>query len=158
MALIASRNREDALDLVQDALCRFVDKYGGRPREEWKPLFYRILHNGILDRARRQTVRRCLRWFGVGADQEGADGLEHLEDQHSPNPEHAVKVNHAFGVLQQALSALPHRQQQAFLLRSWEGLSVADTAAVMGCTQGSVKTHYSRAVHALRQKLGDHWP
>jgi len=157
MALIASRNREDALDLVQDALCKFVDKYGDRPREEWKPLFYKILHNGIRDLSRRQTVRKCLCWFGIGSD-ENNEGLENLEDKQSPSPEHAAKVNHAFAALQGALSQLSYRQQQAFLLRSWEELSVAETAQAMSCTEGSVKTHYSRAIHTLRQQLGDHWP
>ena len=157
MALIASRNREDALDLVQDALCKFVDKYANRPREEWKPLFYKILHNCIRDLSRRQTVRKCLCWFGISSGEDDKT-LENLEDKQNPNPEHQTRVNHAFDALQRALSELPHRQQQAFLLRSWEELSVADTAKSMNCTEGSVKTHYSRAVHTLREKLGDHWP
>ena len=159
MALLASRNREDALDLVQDAFCRFIDKYAHRPREEWKPLFYTILHNAIRDFGRRRTVRRCLLWFGVGKAKEEVDsGLENLEDRHSPNPEHTAQVSHAFAALQDALARLPFRQRQAFLLRSWQELSVADTAGVMGCSEGSVKTHYSRAVQTLREQLGDHWP
>jgi RNA polymerase sigma-70 factor, ECF subfamily len=158
MALLASRNREDALDLVQDALCRFVDKYAQRPPEEWKPLFYAILHNAIRDLGRRQTVRRCLLWVGVGTAKDENGGLEELEDIHSPNPEHSAQVNHAFAALQQALSRLPLRQRQAFLLRGWQELSVADTAGIMGCSEGSVKTHYSRAVQTLREQLGDHWP
>jgi RNA polymerase sigma-70 factor (ECF subfamily) len=158
MALLASRNREDALDLVQDAFCRFIDKYAHRPREEWKPLFYTILHNAIRDFGRRRTVRRCLLWFGVGTTKDGDDGREDLEDKHSPNPEHTAQVSHAFAALQDALARLPFRQRQAFLLRSWQELSVADTAGVMGCSEGSVKTHYSRATQTLREQLGDHWP
>ncbi|WP_306548105.1 sigma-70 family RNA polymerase sigma factor, partial [Desulfobulbus sp.] len=86
------------------------------------------------------------------------DPWEQFEDARSPDPEHQTKVNHASRALQQALAELPLRQQQAFLLRGWEGLSVTETATSMGCAEGSVKTHYSRAVHALREKLGDHWP
>jgi len=157
MALLACRNREDALDLVQDAFCRFVDKYAQRPREEWQPLFYTILHNAIRDLGRRRTIRRCLLWFGIGAPEEES-GLEQLVDDHSPDPEHAAQVNHAFSALHQALSRLPLRQRQAFLLRGWQELSVADTAGVMGCSEGSVKTHYSRAIQTLREQLGDHWP
>jgi RNA polymerase sigma-70 factor, ECF subfamily len=159
MALLASRNREDALDLVQDALCRFIDKYAHRPREEWKPLFYTILHNAIRDQGRRRTVRRCLLWFGVGKAKEQEDGgPEDLEDRHSPNPEHTAQVSHAFDALQDALARLPFRQRQAFLLRIWQELSVADTAGIMGCSESSVKTHSSRAVQTLREQLGDHWP
>ena len=158
MALFASRNREDALDLVQDAMCKFLDKYGARPQEEWKPLFYTILHNGIRDHGRRQTVRRCLRRFGFGAGEDVEDELEQLADTRSPDPEHTTGVNHAFAALQLAIATLPDRQRQAFLLRGWEELSVMDTARIMGCTEGSVKTHYFRAVQALQRQLGEHWP
>jgi RNA polymerase sigma-70 factor (ECF subfamily) len=158
MAVIASRNREDALDLVQESLCRFVDRYADRPPEEWKPLFYRILHNCIRDFNRRRMVRRCLQtWFGGENDKDGNE-MEKLADEQRPDPEHAITVNHAFAALQAALSDLPYRQQQAFLLRGWEEISGTDTARIMGCSEGSVKTHYSRAIHTLREKLGDHWP
>jgi RNA polymerase sigma-70 factor, ECF subfamily len=157
MAFLASRNREDALDLVQDAFCRFVDTYAHRPREEWKPLFYTILHNAIRDWGRRRTVRRCLLWFGFGTTREEGNELEALEDYH-PGPEHTAQVNQASAALQRALTRLPLRQRQAFLLRGWQELSVADTAGIMGCSEGSVKTHYSRAVQTLRELLGDHWP
>lgn len=158
MALLASRNREEALDLVQDAFCRFVDTYGHKPREEWKALFFAILHNAIRDWGRRQAVRRCLHWFGIGTARDPTTILETLEDTHLPNPEHMAQVNQASAALQRALARLPLRQRQAFLLRGWQELSVADTAGIMGCSEGSVKTHYSRAVQTLREQLGDHWP
>lgn len=158
MALLACRNREEALDLVQDACCRFVDKYGRSPREEWKALFFAILHNAIRDWGRRQAVRRCLHWFGFGAAQDSDDGPDALADTHHPSPEHAAQVSQASAALQRALARLPLRQRQAFLLRGWQELSVADTAGIMGCSEGSVKTHYSRAVQTLREQLGDHWP
>jgi len=84
--------------------------------------------------------------------------MESLKDTHLPNPEHAAQVNQASAALQRALARLPLRQRQAFLLRGWQELSVADTAGIMGCSEGSVKTHYSRAVQTLREQLGDHWP
>ncbi len=162
MALMACRNRDDALDLVQDAMCSFVDRYAGKPRAEWKPLFYRMLHNRILDLHRRQTVRDRVRgWFGLdraGGEDDGDGGIEQAPDTRDPGPEHAAKVKHAWSALQDALSGLPVRQRQAFLLRGWEELSVAETATAMGCTEGSVKTHYSRAMQALRDQLGEHWP
>ena len=159
MALMACRNRDDALDLVQDAMCAFVDKYAAKPRAEWKPLFYRMLHNRILDLHRRRAVRDWVRgWLGQGGADDEGEGIELAPDMHDPGPEHAAKVTYAFDALQQALSRLPVRQRQAFLLRGWEELSVTETATAMGCTEGSVKTHYSRAIHALRDQLGEHWP
>jgi RNA polymerase sigma-70 factor, ECF subfamily len=158
MALFASRGREDALDLVQDAMCKFVEKYQGKPREEWKPLFYTVLHNGLRDYGRRKTVRRCLRRFGIGNSEDEGDELEKIADARSPDPEHSAGVGQAYAALQEAIFLLPDRQRQAFLLRGWEELSVADTARVMGCTEGSVKTHYFRAVQALQRQLGDYWP
>lgn len=158
MAIMACRNRDDALELVQDAMCRFVERYATKPRAEWKPLFYRMLHNSILDLHRRRTVRERVRgWFGLGPGEQD-DGIDQVPDQLDQGPEHATKIKFAFHALQQALSALPVRQRQAFLLRGWEELSVAETATAMGCTEGSVKTHYSRAIQALRNQLGEHWP
>ena len=144
------------MDVVQDAACKFLEKYSARPAEERKPLFYTILHNRIRDYHRRRKVRQYLRWLGM--DDGDEDGLDVLEDEKSPNPEYEMRVGRASDALHKALSELPLRQQQAFLLRSHEELSVADTATVMGCSEGSVKTHCSRAVAALRGKLGDHWP
>ncbi|MDK9705764.1 MAG: RNA polymerase sigma factor [Desulforhopalus sp.] len=158
MALFASGEREDALDLVQDAMYKFVDKYQDKPREDWKPLFYKVLHNGIRDYGRRKTVRRCLRRFGIGRAEDEGDELEKIADTKSPDPEHRAGVGQAYAALQEAIFLLPDRQRQAFLLRGWEELSVADTAKVMGCTEGSVKTHYFRAVQVLQRQLGDYWP
>ena len=157
MALFATRNREDALDLVQEAMCRFVANYRNHRQEEWKPLFYTILHNRLRDHGRWRTVRRCLCRFGVGSDDGGRDWND-VVDPHSPDPEHSSGVNSAWKALQQALSNLPARQREAFLLRAWEDLSVADTARIMGISQGSVKTHYHRAIQSLQHQVGDHWP
>lgn len=157
MALMACRHREDALDLVQDAMCRFIDRYAGRPNEEWKPLFYKVLHTRITDHLRRRTVRDRLRaWFSLD-DSEGAD-LEGHVDRNSRSPEAAVRVGDAAEALRRALEALPLRQRQAFLLRIREEFSVEETARIMGCSGGAVKTHCSRAIQTMREKLGEHWP
>lgn len=162
MALVASGNRDDALDLVQGAMCRFVDHYGTRSAPEWKPLFYRILHNGIRDFHRRQSIRRRWRtWFHGPTDEPDGDHEDPLEQAADPagtTPEDQTARTEAGEALQNALLKLPPRQQQAFLLRCGEEMSVAETAQIMRCSEGSVKTHLSRAVTKLRTQLGDHWP
>jgi RNA polymerase sigma-70 factor (ECF subfamily) len=162
MALVASSNRDDALDLVQEAMCRFVDKYAHKPPQEWKPLFYRILHNRIRDFHRRQTIRsRWRAWLHDPADADAADSEDPLQRAADPSgrtPEGQTGLTQAADALQTALGGLPLRQQQAFLLRCWEELSVAETARIMRCSEGSVKTHLSRAVRTLRNTLGEHWP
>lgn len=160
MALTACRNPDDALDLVQDAMCRFVEKYSSKPAEQWKPLFYKILHNRIHDLYRRQALRG--KWFfrfkEGGAGEEPESRLEQVPGPRRNCPDQQHQVQTAFERLQVALRQLPFRQQQVFHLRCWEELSVADTAKIMGCSEGSVKTHYSRATRALREGLGDYWP
>ena len=155
MALLAVADRDEALDLVQEAMTRLVRRYAKRPPEQWRPLFYRILHNLINDHHRRGKLRQYVRgWFG--SEQEQPEQVQ-VPGQHH-DPERVSAENQAMQTLGVALKALPLRQQQAFLLRTWEGLGVAETAQVMGCSEGSVKTHTSRAMHSLRQVLGDHWP
>ncbi len=163
MAWIATSNREDALDIVQDAMLRLVKGYADRPEAEWGPLFQRIVQSTIHDWHRRSRVRnRWRQWLGFprGAadDEMGGDPLETSIASHAPGPDGSLGLQCAIDALDVALHALPLRQQQAFLLRQWEGLSVAETATAMGISAGSVKTHYSRAVQALRDKLEDHWP
>jgi RNA polymerase sigma-70 factor (ECF subfamily) len=165
IARIAVRDDDDALDIVQDAMLQLARCYGQRPSEEWKPLFYRILQNRIRDSHRRRKVRsRILGWLpgAFGASGSSADN-DQLDDPYSstadlrPQPAEQVMADQALGVLERALALLPARQQEAFLLRNLEDLDVAATAAAMGCSEGSVKTHYSRAVHSLRDQLGEAW-
>lgn len=161
MAQISTGDADDALDLVQDAMLKLAERYALRPEAEWTPLFYRILQSRILDWHRRNKVRNRLRaWFGTHAseDDDPDDPLENVPDVHAPDPARQVATKRAAQALDKALRTLPLRQQQAFLLRAWEELDVAQTARAMGCSEGSVKTHYSRAVHALRKQLGEHWP
>ena len=161
MAHIAVGDADEALDIVQDAMLKLVERYSTRTEEEWTPLFYRILHSRVLDWHRRNKVRNRLRaWFGGGSGEEddAEDPLQNIPDVHAPDPARQVATKRAAQALDEALQKLPLRQQQAFLLRAWEELDVAQTAHVMGCSEGSVKTHYSRAVHTLRKRLGEHWP
>ncbi len=156
MARMATRNPEEAMDIVQDAMLQLVQYYGTRPEAEWAPLFHRILQRRIYDWFRRTRVRNRWRvWFGRD-DEADADPLENLPDPAAVDPARASANDRAMTALNAAVAQLPLRQQQAFLLRAWEGYDVEQTAHVMGCTAGSVKTHYSRAVHALRVRLKDY--
>ncbi len=158
IAQISTGNSEDALDVVQDAMFKLVEKYSDRPEGEWTPLFYRILHSRINDFHRRNNVRNRHRsWLGSN-DEDGEDPVQTAPDPAGHSPEQNSLTNQSMDKLQSVLNKLPMRQQQAFLLRAWEGLDVKQTAAVMSCAEGSVKTHYSRAIHSLREQLGEHWP
>lgn len=159
MAVIATSNRDDALEIVQEAMIKLVTRYGNKDADNWGPLFHRILQSTIRDWYRRSKVRNSLRhfFFGTGND-EDADHMDEFTDATQAEPGENLKQQQAMAALDKALQKLPLRQQQAFLLRQWEGLNVAETAAAMDCSQGSVKTHLSRAMTALRNELGDHWP
>jgi RNA polymerase sigma-70 factor (ECF subfamily) len=158
-AEIAVRDRDEALDLVQDAMIKLARNYAGHPEEEWTPLFYRILQNGIRDWHRRQMVRnRVMIWFGRSSvAEEDYDPIAQAADPMGRTPDEQIEARQAMQKLEDAVAALPARQREAFMLRSFEGLDVAATAIAMGCSEGSVKTHYSRAVHTLRDVLGEHW-
>jgi RNA polymerase sigma-70 factor (ECF subfamily) len=161
IAELATRNPEDALDLVQDAMLAFVASYGNKSQAEWPPLFHRVLQNRIRDWHRRQGVRSrwrvWLKGFGRGeADEVQADPLQQAADPAGRSPEELVALQDAGDALLDAIAELPLRQQQAFVLRTWEGLDVAATAQAMGCSAGSVKTHLSRAMSNLRDKLKGH--
>jgi len=166
MAYIATSNKDDALDIVQDAMITLVTKYSAKKNVEWPPLFYRILQNTIRDWYRRQGVRNRLRlWFGmneVDTDFESDQDWESKIMRNASNvrSDPTVDSNQNEKAIQQLiieLNHLPYRQQQTFLLRCWEGLDVKQTALAMNISAGSVKTHYSRATSTLRKKLGDYY-
>jgi RNA polymerase sigma-70 factor, ECF subfamily len=157
IAQAALRHEDDALDAVQDAMLQLARAYAKRPPEEWKPLFYRILENRIRDMQRRRTVRgRVMAWLPLRGedDDEDADPVAQAPSL-EPQPVRRLELDEAVGALEKALERLPPRQRQAFLLRTLEGCDVAETALAMGCSEGSVKTHYFRAVQALRAQLGE---
>lgn len=159
IAEIGVRDRDEALDLVQDAMIKLARKYADRTTVEWTPLFYRILQNGVRDWHRRAAVRnRVMVWFGRGSkDDEDYDVVAAAPDPAGRTPDEQLQSEQAMDSLGTALAALPGRQREAFMMRTFEGLNVAGTAVAMGCSEGSVKTHYSRAVHSLRETLGEHW-
>lgn len=151
LAELALGQREDALDAVQEAMIRLV-RYRDRPAQDWSPLFWSILRRQVTDRHRRNGLRRRLHgWLGQ-ADDETADPMAALPDPGlDPSGEHLRQQR--WEALGRALRQLPRRQRECFLLRELQGLSVADTATAMGCSEGSVKTHLSRALAALRERM-----
>ncbi len=158
-ARMATRNDDDALDLVQDAMLGLVQNYTGRPDTEWGALFHSILHSKINDWHRRQTVRNRWRVFLPGNISEDSVDLEPDEwvaQTQFPEPDRQMQNDLLGEELVSLIEQLPLRQQQAVVLRAWEGYSIAQTAHIMQCSEGSVKTHFSRAVHGLREKLGDY--
>ncbi len=157
MAEIATCNRDDALELVQDAMFGLVKHYAKHEPENWPPLFHRILQNRIRDWHRRHKLRATiLHWFCK--DEDVRNIIEALPDSHITDPALQMDLSDAGSQLVIALQSLPRRQQQVFMLRIWEGLSVQDTATAMGCSDGSVKTHLSRAMQKLKAELEAYWP
>ena len=158
-AAFAVRDEQVALDIVQDAMMKLAEKYAGSPEEEWPMLFQRILQNGIRDHYRRQKVRNlwttALSFFASGQeDQEEEDPLEHIQATDArDDPAEILSSGKNLAAIEQAMEKLPARQREAFLLRYWEEMDITETAAVMGCSEGSVKTHCSRAVRTLAALL-----
>ena len=160
-AQFAVRDADGALDIVQDAMLKLAENYGDRPAAELPLLFTRILQNTIHDYFRRQKVRST--WvtlfsaLGGRGDDDDADPLETLEalagSDGAESAEDKVERSQVIAIIEEEISRLPARQREAFLMRYWEEMDVAETAAAMGCSEGSVKTHCSRATHALAKAL-----
>ncbi len=155
----AVRDDHAALDIVQDAMMKLSEKYGNHPAAEFPMLFQRILQNTTRDFWRRQKVRNLwtslLSSFGGNdPDNEDRDPLETIDvEDDADEPSAALARSQTIALIETALQKLPLRQREAFVLRYWEEMDVAETAAIMGCSDGSVKTHCSRAVHALALEL-----
>ena len=155
----AVRSDDAALDVVQDAMIRLAEKYADRPAAELPLLFQRILTNATLDWFRQNVVRNFGELDG-NPDGEGdfnlLESLQLLDETlGTESASDAVYRGQLLALIESALQELPARQREAFLLRYWEEFDVAETAEVMGCSEGSVKTHCSRAVHALAKALHD---
>ncbi|VTU35615.1 RNA polymerase sigma-E factor [Variovorax sp. PBS-H4] len=155
------RDEEAALDIVQDSMMKLAEHYGDKPPNEIPLLFQRILSNCTLDWFRRQKTRRALfsnmSDFETIAEDGEFDLLEHFtvntDTRESESAEDTTRRAQIFHQIEEQIAALPGRQREAFLMRYWEEMDVAETAAAMGCSEGSVKTHCSRAVHALSKAL-----
>jgi len=159
MAMVSVRNRDDALDVVQDAMTQLATRYSHKDPQEWRPIFYRILQNKALDLHRKRKVqRRVMGWLGSAGndatEREQANPIDQVPAAQSMAPHSQHEQGRTVEAISEALGQLPPRQQQAFMLRCWEGMSTRETSAAMKCTEGSVKTHYSRALHSLRSELG----
>ncbi len=159
-AVFALRDDESALDAVQDAMMKLAEKYGGRPAEEFPMLFQRILQNVVRDVFRRRKVRST--WTSLfssftGADDDDQDPLDtmDIDDPSSMGrtPEQNLEQAEVMALIEREIARLPGRQREAFLMRYWEEMDISETASVMGCSEGSVKTHCSRATHALAAAL-----
>jgi RNA polymerase sigma-70 factor (ECF subfamily) len=161
IAQVALRSVEDAQDAVQEAMFQLAKRYADRPTAEWPPLFYKILQSRIRDTQRRRMVRNKVLSFFGGQKEDDDDALPDpiasAPDPAGRDPSEQVAQADAMAALETALSRLPGRQREAFMLRILEGLDVEQTAQAMGCSEGSVKTHLSRAMHSLRERLGEHW-
>ncbi|ONB34424.1 RNA polymerase subunit sigma-70 [Burkholderia pseudomallei] len=158
-AAYAVRDDDASLDIVQDAMIRLAEKYGDRPAAELPLLFQRILQNAIHDYFRRQKVRNT--WVSLfsslnNTDDDEFDPLETLESADGDGGESGetrLEREQVLALIDDEIQKLPARQREAFLMRYWEDMDVAETAAAMGCSEGSVKTHCSRATHALALAL-----
>ncbi|MGB2832576.1 MAG: RNA polymerase sigma factor [Methylotenera sp.] len=161
IAQIATGNRDDALDIVQDTMMKMVQNYSDHASNEWKALFYSILQTRILDWHRRQKVRNRFRnWFSWNSSDDAEDDEEDFIAQQPAHPSSApdgqLQDAQFMNDLNASLTALPLRQQQVFLMRVWEGMDIAETATIMQCSESSVKTHYARALEKLRVQLAQH--
>ncbi len=153
IAQISVGEHQDALDIVQDTMIGFSKRYSHKPPEQWAPLFYKILYSRVNDWHRRSKVRR--KWFvWTRHDSNEHDSIDTFTGPSASCPAQSLTNSEIRKFIITALKKLPKRQQQAFIMRSWEGLSVNETATAMGCSAGSVKTHLSRAMKTLRNSLG----
>ena len=157
MATLATSSSDHAINIVQDAILSLVKNYSHKNEADWGPLFHRILQSKIRDWYRRSRTRNSVfSWLRSNHDideNDSYDPIQQAVDNVSLAPDSSANNEQLMGVTLDAIRQLPLRQQQAFLLRAWEGLDVRETAKAMGCSQGSVKTHYSRATKALKQSL-----
>lgn len=148
-AVIATRNEDDAFDIVQDAMIKLVEKYAHKPEAEWRPLFFTILHSRITDYHRKRSLTsRLFQWLGPDDEDDVSETGESLE-----GPVEKMMEALTIDRLLAGLDSLSTRQQQVFLLRVWQGFSVAETASILKCSEGSVKTHLARAMSTVMKTI-----
>ena len=151
IAFMSLRNQDDALDVVQDVMIKFVVKYKNKKQADWSSLFFRMIQNRITDFHRQNTKKK--KYFGVIGHDYSDNIIEQVSDRNYVSALKQIDNNMKIANLQKSLTALPQRQLQAFICRIWEGLSVAQTAKSMKCSQGSVKTHLFRALNQIRSQF-----
>lgn len=156
-AVVLTGNAEDALDILQDAMYKLVKKYSDSCPNEWGPLFQVILRNRILDYYRDSRIRnKYFVWFSDTDSDTGINNMENFPDKNSLSPEEELSQNAGMAELDIAVQRLSPKQQQVFMLRVLEGLSVAETAKIMKSSESTVKTHYFRALNGLKVKISDY--
>jgi len=155
MAQLATSNIDDAMELVQESMLQLVKNYSNRPDNELKILFYKILSSRITDWYRKTAFRRQFQAFFPKETYDQHDPIQHLKDDYQLSVSDEVENGKKIELLFRALKSLSTRQNQVFLLRAWQGFNVKETAIIMKCSTGSVKTHYSRAIKSLRAQLED---
>ncbi len=159
---IATGDTDDALDILQESMMAFAGSYSKKDESEWRPLFYKVVQNKIRDWFRRERLKRLMFLSKPAPHSEESeiepDPVDTAPDTQNANPLTEAKNSQAMARLNSILKQLPRREQQVFLLRAWEGLSTKETATAMKCTEGTVKTHYFRAISKLKEKLEGTWP
>ncbi len=156
LSYVMTQSRDDALEVVQDSMLKLVHKYSHKAADEWRLLFFRILQNRLRDFQRRKQFRQL---FHLQADktQQQEDEIEQFKDLNAVSPENKLHSEDALQHIQRAIGKLPLRQQQVFLLRAWQDFSTRETAFTLSISEGSVKTHYKRAIDQLRSQLGEQY-
>ena len=154
ICVVSCNNKDDAHDIVQNSMCKLVEKYKHNPSNQWKPLFYTILRNKLNDYYRKKALTNKI-FASRDTDEEYEETVSYSPNpsDQSNNPQKSIETMERRSALKSALSILPRRQQQAFMFRYWEGFSTRETALAMNCSEGSVKTHLSRANERLRELL-----
>lgn len=155
MTIALIKHREEALEIVQDSMLKLVQKYANKPQDEWVLLFFRIVQNNIKDHHRKKSFRSLFQVFLPEQNDEDDDFINQVEDLDQPCPETHLQQRHEMNGILNALTTLPLRQKQTFILRAWQEFSVKETAFTLCISEGSVKTHYSRAIAQLKSLLGD---
>ena len=157
IAMAACHDQHTALDIVQDSMFSMVKSYAKKPSDQWPPLFFKILNNRITDQHRKRGLGRLTQWFGERREEEdtGPEPVDQLASEEF-SPEVFTDSLELSETMNDALNQLTFKQQQALILRLWQGLSVKETAAAMNISEGSVKTHLSRAVHEMREHLREY--
>jgi RNA polymerase sigma-70 factor (ECF subfamily) len=158
IAMAACRDEQVALDIVQDSMLSMVKNYADKDADSWPPLFFKILNNRITDQHRKRGFGRLTQWFGAAQDNDSAaDAVDQLEAT-GFSPDALADSEGLQLAVKAALDKLSFRQQQALILRLWQGLSGRETAAAMGISEGAVKTHLARAVKEMRVQLAEYQP
>lgn len=159
IALAACHDQQIALDIVQDSMLSMVKSYSNKPTDQWPPLFFKVLNNRITDQHRKRGFGRLVQWFGHSAteDESAVEPVDQIAST-DVSPDGITDSMELGGAIELALDRLPLKQKQALILRLWQGLSVKETAIAMEISEGSVKTHLSRAVHEMREHLQEFKP